>query len=216
MRLRPEPQTARWSASAKARRERGAKFLLMTLARSSCYAFNAATPHWRDFGGLTSVISRTLSLGIAQTKRKMHETRTRTQNAGFLDAAGPFQPGRSDAPLPAELCHRSHDLGKNSRDSQWRMTIITGPADNSSSASERLRSLPDANPKGVPLRHGGFRARFAGDADRLHFKSKEPWMSMEEVRVSGTLLPSRMDASKMARFPTKHVTHTTGTRKMRR
>src|SRR5215471_14118839 len=147
----------------------------------------------------------------------MHETRTRTRNAGSLDAAGPFQPRRSDANFPTnDFATGSHDLGKNSRDSQWPMTRMAGPVDDSSSPWERLRSLPDANPKGLHLRHVGFQARFTGDADRPHFKLKEPWMSMEEVRVSGTFLPSRMDSSKMARFPAKHVTHTTGTRKMRR
>ena len=60
---------------------------------------------------------------------------------------------------------------------------------------------PDANPTGRHLRHGGFQARFAGGADRLHFKLKEPWMSMEEVRVSGTFLPGRMGALRMAQSP---------------
>ena len=141
------------------------------------------------------MIRRTLSLGSAQTKRKMHETRTRTRNAGSLDTGGRFQPRRSDANFPTnDFATGSYDLGKNSRDSQWPMTRMAGPVDDSSSYWERLRSLPDANPKGLHLRHGGFQARFARDADRLHFKSKEPWMSMEEVRVSGTLLPSRMGA----------------------
>src|ERR1039457_2222657 len=96
------------------------------------------------------------------------------------------------------------------------MTRMTGPADDSSSPWERLRSLPAANPRALHLRYGGFQARFAGDADRLHFKSKEPWMSMEEVRVSGTFLPSRMGALKMALPPAKRVTHITGTRKTQR
>ena len=122
-------------APSKARNE----FLTTTLARSPRFAFNAATAHRRDFGGSSSVISRTISLGIAQTKRRMRETPTRTRNAGSLDAAGPFQPGRSDAKFPAnDFATGSHDLGKDSRDSQWPMTRMAGPADNSPSPSEQL------------------------------------------------------------------------------
>ena len=46
-------------------------FVTTTLAQSRRFAFNAATAHRRDSGGSSSVISRTLSLGIAQTKRRM-------------------------------------------------------------------------------------------------------------------------------------------------
>jgi hypothetical protein len=149
--------------------------------RVQCRYCAPARFRWLFFGDQQDTQSRNRS-----DERKMHETRTRTWNAGSLDAAGPFQPERSDAKFPAnDFATGSHDLGKDSRDSQWRMTRMIGPADDSSSPWERLRSLPDANPKGH-LKHGGFQARFAGDADRLHFKSKEPWMSMEEVRVSGT------------------------------
>jgi hypothetical protein len=47
---------------------RGTSFVTTTLARSPRFAFNAATAHRRDSGGKTSVIGRTISLGIAQTK----------------------------------------------------------------------------------------------------------------------------------------------------
>jgi len=53
---------------SKARNE----FVTTTLARSPRFAFNAATAHRRDFGGSSSVSSRTISLGIAQTNRRMH------------------------------------------------------------------------------------------------------------------------------------------------
>ena len=44
----------------------------------------------------------------------MHETRTRTQNTGSLDAAGRFQPRRSDANFPTnDFATGSYDLGKN-------------------------------------------------------------------------------------------------------
>jgi hypothetical protein len=42
----------------------------MNLAPPPCFAFSAATPHWRDSGGYSSVISRTLSLGIAQDEKE--------------------------------------------------------------------------------------------------------------------------------------------------
>ena len=170
-----------------------------TLARSSvlrvqCRCSALARFRWLTFGDQQDTQSRNRS-----DERKMHETRTRTRNAGSLDAPGPFQPRRSDANFPTnDFATGSYDLGKKSRDSQWPMTRMAGPVDDSSSHWERLRSLPDANPKGLYLRHGGFQARFAGDADRLPFKSKEPWMLMEEVRVSGTFLPSRMGALRMA------------------
>jgi hypothetical protein len=41
-----------------------------TLAQSPRFAFNAAIAHRRDSGGASSVTSRILSLGIAQTKRR--------------------------------------------------------------------------------------------------------------------------------------------------
>src|ERR1700677_2928828 len=55
-------------ALAKVCRRRGTSFVTTTLARSPRFAFNAATAHRRDSGGSSSVISRTLSLGIAQTQ----------------------------------------------------------------------------------------------------------------------------------------------------
>jgi hypothetical protein len=61
---------------------------------------------WLFFGA-----SRTLSLGIAQTKRRMHETRTRIRSAGSFDAAEPLQPGRSDrANFPANDFPEPHEV----------------------------------------------------------------------------------------------------------
>jgi hypothetical protein len=88
-----------------------------TLARYPHLAFNAATAHWRDSGCSSSVISRTLSLGMAQIKRNlMHETRTRTRSAGSFDAAGPFHLGRSDcANFPANDVHEPHEVMTSGR-----------------------------------------------------------------------------------------------------
>jgi len=88
-----------------------------TLARYPHFAFNAATAHWPDSGSPSSVISRTLSRGMAQIKRNlMHETRTRTRSAGFFDAAGPFHLGRSDgANFPANDMHEPHEVMTSGR-----------------------------------------------------------------------------------------------------
>ena len=60
------------------------------------------------------MIGRTLSLGMAQIKRKM--TRTGTGSAGSFDVARPFHPGRSDrANFPANDAHEPHEVTTSGR-----------------------------------------------------------------------------------------------------
>ena len=92
-----------WSTNSqptRPRRRSVGKEETTTLARSSllrvqCRCSALARFRWLNFGDQQDTQSRNRS-----DERKMHETRTRTRNAGSLEAAGPFQPRRSDPNFP--------------------------------------------------------------------------------------------------------------------
>ena len=70
LRLRLKTQTGSRTGLREGVSKARNEFVTTTLAQSPRFAFNAAIAHRRDSGGASSVTSRILSLGIAQTKRR--------------------------------------------------------------------------------------------------------------------------------------------------